>query len=509
MSIALGVCLCALAGLLNASWTVPSKANAPKSVRVIDDPMETLPGRVIWSFENFLFFASFTVVCLASLICVVALGGVGRVASALSVCDSFDIIVITVTACLGWGSSNILFPIAVAHAGVALGVTLSMAVTLIVGTALPILVDPSSVSSWKEASLIVVGMGFALVGLLLSAYAAQLKGKGGEDGAGERERLVHVHSSPEDGVTHKVSIVSAVGVPRKPSNITSSSSNYVDSHTHPHSPPQTTVLPFSLPSSPEPPEWRLPRDETRDTEGEGGVQHKGRTESGETEEREREREESGAKSELSLVSVVLLCICAGLLGSTVSFDIAFGEASRRLVEQHVGLSPSQSMMLISLLTLVPGWVNPLFFASLSMFRNGSWRRLKVEGGRGNVHTPSGGLLPLSAAVPPQPLPVFLRRLMGSAISGLCYCSHVLILGQAGLMMGPLGKALAWAVLLCTTIAAANGWSYALGEWQGAPASSVRVAGAGLLCIFLSISAMVLAAMANPHPSGEVPVPEIE
>lgn len=59
-------------------------------------------------------------------------------------------------------------------------------------------------------------------------------------------------------------------------------------------------------------------------------------------------------------------------------------------------------------------------------------------------------------------------------------------GVATMWLGPLGNAVAWPLLLASTILAAQLWSQGLGEWQGVTQCTKRVNAAALIVLIVSV-----------------------
>lgn len=59
-------------------------------------------------------------------------------------------------------------------------------------------------------------------------------------------------------------------------------------------------------------------------------------------------------------------------------------------------------------------------------------------------------------------------------------------GVATFWLGPLGNAVAWPLLLASTILAAQVWSQGLGEWQGVSRCTTRVNAVALGVLILSV-----------------------
>jgi L-rhamnose-H+ transport protein len=69
--------------------------------------------------------------------------------------------------------------------------------------------------------------------------------------------------------------------------------------------------------------------------------------------------------------------------------------------------------------------------------------------------------------------------------GVAWIAGTVLYGMATARMGKLGTAIAWPVYMSATILAGIGWGLGLGEWKGAPASSIR-------CLWIGVGTQIVA-----------------
>ncbi|CAM9818656.1 unnamed protein product, partial [Heterosigma akashiwo] len=159
--IAMGVLLPLVGGVLNASWCVPARPDAPKWMRIEG-----------WEWEHTTFVQSIlTVILNAVYICAVLGEDMQKI---LDTSDSKDLAVVCILS-VTWSVGILCYGIGQKMAGVAVGVSLSMSLLVVIGTLIPLLVDNRDSIGNAESVTTFVGVFFAILGFLACAKASLMK----------------------------------------------------------------------------------------------------------------------------------------------------------------------------------------------------------------------------------------------------------------------------------------------------------------------------------------------
>lgn len=161
-----------------------------------------------------------------------------------------------------------------------------------------------------------------------------------------------------------------------------------------------------------------------------------------------ERSISAANPQIGL----LICILAGVGGAMVNVGMVYGAPLARLASSHDGPS-SQQTNLIWLPLLVAGFLVTAIYCSWLLTRNDTWR--------------------LFAA------PSSLSHWLLALIMAVCWFGSVELYGGAVAGLGRLGPVLGWPIFLSSSIAAANIWGFATGEWRQVKGNPLRLMLAGI------------------------------
>jgi L-rhamnose-H+ transport protein len=149
---------------------------------------------------------------------------------------------------------------------------------------------------------------------------------------------------------------------------------------------------------------------------------------------------------------ILICIFAGVAGAMVNVGMVFGAPLARLASSQ-NVPSSQQTNLIWLPLLAAGFLTTAVYCSWLLIRNGTWR--------------------LFAA------PSSLSHWVFALIMAVCWFGSVELYGGAVAGLGALGPVLGWPIFLSSSIAGANIWGFATGEWRHVKLGPLRLMLAGI------------------------------
>jgi L-rhamnose-H+ transport protein len=161
-----------------------------------------------------------------------------------------------------------------------------------------------------------------------------------------------------------------------------------------------------------------------------------------------ERSVSAPKPRIGL----LICILAGVGGAMVNVGMVRGAPLAQLASAQNGPSPQQTN-LIWLPLLAAGFVVTAIYCSWLLTRNGTWRLFAK--------------------------PSSLTHWLFALIMAVCWFGSVELYGTAVAGLGSLGPVLGWPIFLSSSIAAANIWGFAAGEWRQVKGKPLRLMLAGI------------------------------
>lgn len=149
---------------------------------------------------------------------------------------------------------------------------------------------------------------------------------------------------------------------------------------------------------------------------------------------------------------ILICILAGVGGAMVNVGMVWGAPLAQLASAQNGPSPQQTN-LIWLPLLAAGFVVTAIYCSWLLTKNGSWRLFAK--------------------------PASLTHWLFALIMAVCWFGSVELYGTAVAGLGSLGPVLGWPIFLSSSIAAANIWGFATGEWRQVKGKPLRLMLAGI------------------------------
>lgn len=163
---------------------------------------------------------------------------------------------------------------------------------------------------------------------------------------------------------------------------------------------------------------------------------------------------------------ILLCILAGVGGAMINVGMVVGAP----LASSYNLPSSQQTNLIWQPLLAAGFLATAIYCSWLLTRNGTWR--------------------LFAAPPSLP------HWFAALTMAVCWFGSVELYGRAVARLGSLGPVLGWPIFLSSSIATANLWGFATGEWlhvRGRPLQWM-LGGIGIL-----VAAMFVIGLAHSSP----------
>jgi L-rhamnose-H+ transport protein len=158
---------------------------------------------------------------------------------------------------------------------------------------------------------------------------------------------------------------------------------------------------------------------------------------------------------------ILLCVLAGVGGALINVGMVIGTPLARLASsQNVPLS--QQTNLIWLPLLAAGFLTTAIYCSWLLTKNGTWHLFNAPGS--------------------------LSHWFLAVVMAICWFGSVELYGMAVGGLGSWGAALGWPIFLSSSIACANIWGFATGEWRQSKGRRRRLmlAGIGLLLIAMFV-----------------------
>jgi len=168
---------------------------------------------------------------------------------------------------------------------------------------------------------------------------------------------------------------------------------------------------------------------------------------------------SNAASDGGSRSGVLLCVAAGLGGSMINVGMVAGAPLAALARSQ-GVAPVHSTNAIWMPLLFSGFLATSIYCAWLLTRNGHWRSFTMRGERGYW---------------------LLATLMA-----VCWFGSVELYGIAAARLGEWGPVLGWPIFLSASIATANVWGLATGEWRHAAVRPRRFMLAGVSMLIVAI-----------------------
>lgn len=167
-----------------------------------------------------------------------------------------------------------------------------------------------------------------------------------------------------------------------------------------------------------------------------------------------ERSASAANPQIG----ILICAFAGVAGAMVNVGMVFGAPLLRFASSQRVASLEQAN-LVWLPLLAAGFLTTAVYCAWLLSKNGTWR--------------------LFAA------PSSLSQWLFALIMAVCWFGSVELYGRAVPRLGALGPVLGWPIFLSSSIAAANLWGFATGEWRHVKQRPLRLMLAGIATLVVA------------------------
>lgn len=496
-----GALLAVACGALNGSWVVPTKANAPKVLRVTD----ALPWEAFWLIFN---------VSLVLINGAVTIGIQGsNLFQSLRNTDPTQLALVCLCF-LGWGIGATGYGLSVKRVGVALGTAFVLSAATVVGTILPIILDVHEAMSqiWFLAGGVMVALvGFAILAkanLMKDADLATVSGTSvlksielsavyedtdpgtiaaavvpeNTDISGSSVlKMISVSENPafEAGRTDAVAAVAPVATyePDAESDAISHRFNSVDAEEtdDAHSVVAAAYAGSSMGHSGSVPvlgiSGGLPRIQGPSVElkhvvpvanelKRGGLGFS----SGVLEEAVKgPRERSEVKPVNQFWVNIAICLVSGIARAALNVGLVLGKEIEA-EGQALGSSEVRSGMAVWFLGFNMCALPGILYSAILLSRNGTWEKLRW-------HQEA----------------LTTRRLSVTIGSAATWVVLLHFYGVATFWLGPQGNAVAWPLLLASTILSAQFWSQAvLGEWKGVSRKTMRLNAVALGVLILSV-----------------------
>jgi L-rhamnose-H+ transport protein len=152
---------------------------------------------------------------------------------------------------------------------------------------------------------------------------------------------------------------------------------------------------------------------------------------------------------------ILICIFAGIAGAMINLGMVAGAPLARLASAY-DVPASQQVNLIWLPLLGAGFLTTAVYCSWLLAKNGTWQLYRM--------------------------PAAFSHWWLALVMAVCWFGSVALYGRAVSGLGSLGPVLGWPIFLSSSIASANVWGFATGEWsqvRGRPLW-LMLAGIGIL-----------------------------
>ena len=168
MAAAAGVAAAVCSGLANGTWNLPTKPDAPLCVY----------AGTVWRWENIWFVANL-LIPVFNTIFVLAVVGADVLTEVYAEATPSELWAIVVPS-LAWGWGGVGFGQAIKRLGVALGTSIVMGIIVVIGTALPAVVDRDKLRT-AQLTGVVVGVLLGIAGFTAGGYAGLLRDRNKEE----------------------------------------------------------------------------------------------------------------------------------------------------------------------------------------------------------------------------------------------------------------------------------------------------------------------------------------
>lgn len=173
-------------------------------------------------------------------------------------------------------------------------------------------------------------------------------------------------------------------------------------------------------------------------------------------------------SSLKMLSAILMAIASGLMSGI--FNIGFSQCKPIITyANYHDFNIFEATNIVWLLILIPGSLPSIFFCSYLIFKKKS-RLLNINCQKS-----------------------YSRVILYTFSMALLWSGSVFVYGAGAALMTHYGPAIGWASSLGIALLTANAGGIINGEWQGTASTTRYILFGGVLCVFVSIAFIALAA----------------
>mmetsp|Transcript_17853 Transcript_17853/g.23510 ORF Transcript_17853/g.23510 Transcript_17853/m.23510 type:complete len:413 (-) Transcript_17853:103-1341(-) len=405
---ALGVLLPFIGGVLNSSWNIPTREVAPKAFKI-----------KAWDWENtWLVKSFFSIIINATYVCAVI--GTPRLSSIYDVATSAEISLVCIFS-IFWSIGILCFGIGQKLAGVAVGISLSMSLLVVIGTLLPLVIDNRDEIGSLQSIVTCVGVLLAVLGFCTCAKASIMK-----DAALKAQKHF---------ISEMVVPTNSIGA--------------------------TEVAPNGMPKSIRSHTDLLDYEEGKELNYE--------------KDKDPQHEEDGnkviddAQESRRFYLGVFICIICAVFSACLQAAFVFGKP---IVDEAInqGVASSNSSLVIWLFAYTFGSGGCLAYAVYKLCKEKTWHRFGMVSFKENI-----------------------KNALKAFLMAIFFVTHIHLYGAGQSFLGDLGPAIAWPLIMSSTVLFGQLWGIYLKEWDGAPRPAVQM---NVLSFSLLISAVTVIAIAS-------------
>mmetsp|Transcript_56995 Transcript_56995/g.180361 ORF Transcript_56995/g.180361 Transcript_56995/m.180361 type:complete len:314 (+) Transcript_56995:409-1350(+) len=167
---------------------------------------------------------------------------------------------------------------------------------------------------------------------------------------------------------------------------------------------------------------------------------------------------------------LIYSLIGGVFSSMLQFAFVFGEDLTSRTEEVHGVAEAAAAMPIWLIAFSLGGVGHLSYSSYLLTKRGSWGRFRSGAGE-TAHN--------CACV---------------AVMASFFVAHIHLYGFGAAILGDVGAAVAWPLIMSSTVLTSQGWSMVLGEWDLASPRARHLNWASMGLLFMTVLFMGVAGL---------------
>eukprot|EP01026_Neomeris_dumetosa_P042366 TRINITY_DN3527_c1_g1_i3.p1 TRINITY_DN3527_c1_g1~~TRINITY_DN3527_c1_g1_i3.p1 ORF type:complete len:438 (+),score=55.28 TRINITY_DN3527_c1_g1_i3:43-1314(+) len=329
-----------------------------------------------------------------------------------------------------WGFGAYTYGLATKLVGPAIGISLILSLVVVIGTLLPLIYDREEIESGGQLGMLLFGVVLALIGFSLIAVAGQLR-----EAFRSRSRTTEKASPKAVSCVIEMDSVKSV-------------ENYMD------------LTNESRLMKDGPIEDKLKKvDESVSLQDDAQIQIL-------DDARNKGDEGEGQQSVPWSVSI-LVCFISGVTSSMLQFAFVFGEDMIEIAEDVKGKAEAIATLAVWVFAFSLAAAVIMIFSIFLLIKNGSFCFFYK----------------LSPAQ-------FVTNILKCIFMAVAFVGHIQLYGASQAELGDLGPALAWPLLMVSSVCGGQLWSIFLKEWSGTNKRPWNINLCGLL--FLLLSGVVIA-----------------